>query len=144
MITKAIIKQVEGGFELHFSERYPYKEKEAHWVDFKTTREQARQIAQEAHSFHISNIVADLVTELKALNSPITEPLKEALDQMQNRWAQSGFLPNHKQMCHQVSGLWHYMSLICTDQARLIVFELRDTMIYEMEKNEKQWVLEEA
>lgn len=142
MITRAHILEVEGGFELHFTERYPYREiTETSWVDFKTTREDARQVAQEAHSFHIINLVTDLLEELQKLNSPILQPLVDELNEVLNRCTPN-YLPNHRQLCRDISELWHYMGAVTTDRARLIARELQDTVKYEMTTEQKKWVLE--
>ena len=142
MITKAIIVPVLGGYELHFAERYPYKERdEISWKDFKTTKEDARQIAQEAHSFHIINLVTDLVEELSQLDSPILEPLKNAMQSVLDECT-ANYTPNHRQLCRSIAQHWQYMSLVTADKAKLIVLELQDTVNYEMSTETKKWILE--
>ena len=141
MITKAHINQVEGGFELHFTERFPYRKKtERNWVDFKLTREDARQVAQEAHSFHIMDLLSDLREELSKLDSPILKPLIEELNKISGGCT-ANHTPNHKQLCSQISDLWHYMNLVTADRARLIVLEMQDTVKFEMSENQKNWIL---
>jgi len=142
MITKAHITPVDGGFELHFAARFPYRETpESSWVDFKKTKEDARQIAQEAHSFHIIRMIEDLVEELQKTDSPILKPLVDELNQILAKCT-ANYTPNHKQLCREISGLWQYMSVVTADRANLIVREMRDTVTYEMSNNQKNWILQ--
>jgi hypothetical protein len=142
MITRAYIQEVKGGFELHFSEYFPHREKsETSWVDFKKTREDARQIAQQAHGLHIINLVEDLRDELQTLNAPILQPLIDELNKVAQLWM-GEHQPNHRQLCHCISDLWGYMDLVITDRAKLIARELQETVKYEMSTNLKKWILQ--
>lgn len=138
MITRASIQEVTGGFELRFSERFPHREQTGrNWVDFKQTKEDARQIAQEAHTLHITNLIEDLREELRELNSPILGPLIEELSRVL-----SSRVSNHLQLCRETLGLWQYVSLVTTDRAKLIANELFDTVKYEMSTEQKKWILQ--